>query len=337
MAASNLRFQQYVVLTGIGLFLAKIAAWYLTGSVAILTDALESIVNIISGLIGLYSLYLAARPRDDNHPNGHGKIEFVSAAIEGTLIAVAGLIIIVEALMHLVAPGPVGRLDQGIILVGITALVNYGIGWAAIRQGVRTQSMVLISGGKHLQTDTYSTLGIVAGLLLMLLTGLFWLDSVVALLFAGIILRTGYRIIRSSLAGIMDEADTALLTEVVARLQVARRPNWIDLHNLRIIKYGSVLHLDCHVTVPWYLNVREAHAEVEALGQVVREHFGASVELFVHTDACLPLSCSVCTHAACPVREAPLVHPLTWTVANVAKDIKHSASIYMPTGGQPSS
>lgn len=320
----NYNFQKIVAITGIVLFLIKLAAWYITNSVAILTDALESTINVISGFIGLYSLYLSSLPKDQNHPYGHGKAEFVSAAIEGALISVAGIVIIYEAINNLKHPHPIAQLDYGIILVGLTALINYLIGFFAIKKGKANNSLALIASGKHLQSDTYSTLGIIAGLILLSATRIIWLDSVVALLFAVIIMVTGYKIIRNSIAGIMDEADDELLKKVVDLLQKSRRENWVDLHNLRIIKYGSTIHLDCHITVPWYLNVHEAHIEVNSLEQLVKSHFGSSVELFVHTDGCLDFSCKICTKTNCPVRKREFIKKINWTVENISSNTKHS-------------
>ena len=302
----------------------KVAAWYITKSVAILTDALESTVNVVAGLIGIYSLYISAKPKDVDHPYGHGKAEFISSAVEGTLISVAGLIIVFEAINNLFHPHTIQRLDYGMWLVGATALINYFTGSICIKTGKKNNSSVLIASGKHLQTDTYSTVGIVVGLALLYFFKLWWIDSAVAILFAGLILFTGYKIVRSSLAGIMDEADTELLEQLVVALNKNRKPNWIDLHNLRIIKYGGTIHLDCHLTVPWYLNVHEAHVEIEALAALVKNQFGSSMELFVHSDGCLDFSCKICTKQDCPVRQHPMEKKIEWTMENIAADKKHA-------------
>ena len=320
----NYNFQKIVAIVGVVLFATKLTAWYITNSVAILTDALESTINVISGFVGLYSLYLSAKPKDQNHPYGHGKAEFVSAAIEGTLISVAGIVIIYEAINNLKHPHTIGSLDYGIILVAITAIINFLIGFIAIKKGKKNNSLALIASGKHLQSDTYSTIGIIAGLILLSITHIVWLDSAVALLFAVIIIVTGYRIIRNSLAGIMDEADDDLLKKLVELLQNSKRENWVDLHNLRIIKYGSTIHLDCHITVPWYLNVHEAHNEIAALENLVKSHFGSSVELFVHTDGCLDFSCKICSKENCPERKFNFVKKINWTVENISSNNKHS-------------
>ncbi len=323
-AKQNLRIQKIIAIISIALFLVKIIAWYVTGSVAILTDALESIVNVIAGLIGVYSLYVSAKPKDIDHPYGHGKVEFISAAIEGTLITVAGLVIIVEAINNLSNPHIVKKLDVGIYLVAATAIVNFVAGAICEKAGRKSNSLALIASGKHLKADTYTTAGIIAGLILMLFTEISWIDSAVAILFALIILITGYKIVRSSIAGIMDEADIDLLKQMVVTLDANRNENWIDLHNLRIIKYGPTLHLDCHLTVPWYFNVHEAHNEIDALSGLVRKQYGESVELFVHSDGCLDFSCKICRKFDCPVRKHPFEKKIKWTMQNISSNNKHN-------------
>lgn len=323
-AKQNIRIQMWVAVLSVALLVTKLIAYFLTGSVAILTDALESIVNVIAGFFGLFSLYVSAKPRDEDHPYGHGKIEFVSSAVEGSMVFIAGVLIIYEAIKNLITPASIQQLDLGIILIGISALLNLFTGMVCVKIGTKNHSLPLISSGKHLLSDTYSTAGILVGLVLMYLTNIQWLDSVVAILFSFIILYTGYKIIRTSLAGIMDETDKALLVKVVKLLDENRRENWVDLHNLRIIKYGSMLHLDCHLTVPWYLNVHEAHQEIDALAELVRKNFGESLELFVHSDGCLDFSCRICTKSDCNVRKHPFEKKVEWTVENISSNKKHS-------------
>lgn len=305
------------------LFLTKISAYYFTHSLAILSDALESIVNVIAGFIGLYSLYVAAKPRDREHPYGHGKAEFVSAAIEGGLIVAAGIMIIYETVMNFLQESPLQKLDTGLILVGATAVINYIAGTVCIQIGKKNSSLALQASGKHLQIDTYSTIGIIAGLIIILVTRLLWLDKVIALGMSVLVIYNGYRIIRTSLAGIMDEADLQLLNNFIAVLNRNRRANWIDMHNLRVIKYGALLHIDCHLTVPWYLNVHEAHKEIDALADLIKREFGDAIELFVHTDGCLPFSCTICTRTDCSVRQQSMKERLTWSLENIVSNRKH--------------
>ena len=323
LANQNLHIQKWVAGVSVALLLVKFCAYYFTQSVAVLTDAMESIVNVIAGFIGLYSLYVAAKPRDKDHPYGQGKAEFLSAAAEGTMIIAAGVFILYKGIRQLIVPVPVEKVDLGIWLVSITALVNFVMGRICIRIGTRNNSLALVASGRHLQSDTISTIGIVAGLILLYFTGETWIDGAVAIIFGLFIVITGYRIVRHSIAGIMDEVDEQLLSDMVEMLNANRRINWIDLHNLRVIKYGSVLHVDCHLTVPWYLNVHEAHEEIDALSEQVRNKFGESVELFVHSDGCLPFQCPICDKEDCPVRQHPFERTVTWTLENISQNQKH--------------
>jgi cation diffusion facilitator family transporter len=324
-AQQNIRIQTWVAILSVVLLVAKLTAYYLTSSVAVLTDALESIVNVVAGFFGLFSLYISAKPRDSDHPYGHGKIEFVSSAVEGSMITIAGILILIESIKNLITPTPLHQLDVGIILIGVAGFLNFLAGTISVRYGKKNNSLALQASGKHLLSDTYSTAGIMIGLILIHFTNLIWIDSAVAIGFSFIILYTGYKIIRSSLAGIMDETDRELLEKMVAVLNANRTANWIDLHNLRIIKYGSILHLDCHLTVPWYLNVHEAHKEIDRLAELVRKEFGESLELFVHSDGCLDFSCKICDKQDCPVRKHAFEHRVEWTVKNISTNQKHTS------------
>lgn len=320
----NLLIQKIVVTVAVLLFAVKIAAYFITKSVSVLTDALESIANVGAGFIGLFSLYISAQPKDHNHPYGHGKAEFLSAGVEGSLIIIAGFAIIYKSVYSFLYPHQLEKLDYGMILIAATAVVNYLLGTISIYRGKKNNSLALIASGRHLQIDTYSTVGIIAGLIIIYFTDLLWLDSVIALFFAIVIIVTGYRIIRSSIAGIMDEADLVLLKKMVEVLDRDRQENWVDLHNLRVIKYGGQLHVDCHLTVPWYLNVHEAHAEIDKLAVLIKTEFGNSIELFVHSDGCLYFQCNICSKHDCDVRQKPFEKRVAWSTKNLLKDAKHN-------------
>ena len=327
-AKQHLRIQIWITLLSVLLFIAKIVAYYLTNSLAVLTDALESIVNVLAGFIGLYALHIAAKPKDVEHPYGHGKAEFLSAAAEGTLIIASGIYIFYETIQNIIANHPIEKIDTGIYLVGITGIINYIAGYICIKVGKQNRSLALQSSGKHLQIDTYSTLAVIAGLMLILITQLHWIDKLVAGILSIVIVFNGYKIIRESLAGIMDEADMKILNRLVLVLNENRRANWIDLHNLRVIKYGITLHVDCHLTVPWYLNIHEAHVEVDALSDLIKKEFGDAMELFVHTDGCLDFSCNICTRENCIERKHPFEQKIKWTLENILSNQKHTIQSY---------
>ena len=322
-AKQNIRVQKWVAAVSLALLLVKLFAYYMTNSVSVLTDALESIVNVVAGFFGLYSLQLSSKPKDVEHPYGHGKIEFISAAVEGVMVSVAAVFILFESVKNIITPVPLQQLDTGILLIAGAGVINLLLGLWCTRTGKKNNSLALQASGKHLLSDTYTTAGIVAGLVLLFLTGIPWLDSAVAILFGCIIFYTGFRIVRASVAGIMDERDNELLRKMIVALDSERSKNWVDIHNIRIIKYGSTLHIDCHLTVPWYLNVHEAHEEIDKLGHLVRKEFGHAIELFVHSDGCLPISCAICIKDDCPVRHHPFQRRIKWTVQNMERDEKH--------------
>jgi cation diffusion facilitator family transporter len=323
----KIRVQAFIFGTGILLMALKFAAYLLTGSNAILSDALESIVNIVAGGFGLYSLILAAKPKDEDHPYGHGKIEFVSATIEGSLIIIAGGLIIYKATMAFFNPKPLEQLGFGILLIAISGIVNMLMGILAIRKGKKGSSLTLEASGQHLLSDTYSTGGILLGLLLLYFTGEAWIDSVVAIIMGIVIIINGTRIIKKSMAGIMDEADFQLVEEVVQKLDAVRKPSWIDVHNFRVIKYGEGLHFDCHMTLPWYYTLQEAHDEMKALENVINEAVENSVESFIHTDPCMPFSCEICSMPNCKERQKPQQQRVDWTLANVMFNSKHRLTV----------
>ena len=319
-----LRIQQVLVSVTVVLFILKIVAWRLTGSVAILTDALESTVNVVAGFVGLYSISLSAKPRDREHPYGHGKVEFISSAIEGILISIAGLIIVYEAIDNFYHPHALRKLDFGLILVFATAAINFGVGVYCVQRGKQMQSPVLQASGAHLKSDAYSSFGLMLGVLLILLTNMAWIDSVAALIFAIIIIVTGVKIIRKAVSGIMDESDNAIIDEVVELLNNNRHPDWIDVHNMRVIDYAGFLHIDAHLTVPYYIDVQSAHTIQENFTSFFKTRFNNRVEFFIHTDPCIPIQCGICQMNACPKRQHEFVQALHWSHDSILSNQKHT-------------
>jgi len=318
-------FQKLIAVFGIILFIGKIIAWKLTKSDAVFSDAMESIVNIISAFMGLYSLYLASKPKDEDHPYGHGKVEFVTSGIEGALIAIAGVIIIYEGINSLIVGKILNKLDWGIFIIATTAIINYLLGYISVKKGENENSLVLISSGKHLQSDTITTLGVVISLIIVYFTKIYWLDSFVALVFGTYIIFVGYKIVRKSLSGIMDEQDPDLLNQIITVLEENRRTEWIDVHNMKIQQFGSSLHIDAHITLPWYYSLRDAHSEMEKVIILLAKNTKRSVEFNFHMDDCKPISCPICQIKNCPVREKDFIKRVEWTPENVTSIEKHTA------------
>jgi len=303
----------------------KFLSWHLTHSNAILTDALESIINVVAGAFALWSLIIASRPKDIDHPYGHGKVEFLSSGLEGAFISLAGVYMAGKAVYNFFYPIEVHNLDVGIALTVFTGVVNYILGFYLNRKGEKANSYAMIAEGKHLQSDAWSSAGLLAGLFLIFITNIIWLDNVVAILLGAYIFYTGYKLVRASLAGIMDEADYQLIGELVEIMNTNRQNNWVDIHNLRVIKYGSKLHIDCHITLPWFLNLRESHDEAEKLDKLINEKKQSDIEFFIHTDPCISSSCKICQKTDCKVRQFAAENKIEWRLENVLSNKKHGS------------
>lgn len=312
--------QRRIVFISVALLTGKFIAFRITNSVGILTDALESIVNVTAGFISLYSISVAAKPRDDDHPFGHGKVELISASLEGILIFLAGLAIIYEGIHRLFYPSAIGQLDVGIVIIGLAGAVNYGMGWYSIRVGKRYDSIALVAGGKHLQSDTYSTIGLVLGLLLLYWTGIAWIDSALALIFGSIIVYTGVGILRKTVANLMDKADTKVLKTMLGELVMHRREDWVNIHNMKVLKYGNAYFVDCDLTLPWYYSIRKGHEVCEYMGKVIAEKYSDHIRLSIHTDPCLEEHCRQCGMLGCAYRLHPFVSINQFTLNEITKN-----------------
>ncbi len=314
----------------IALLALKFTAYFLTYSTAILSDAVESIVNVIASGFAFYSIYLAGQPRDLNHPYGHGKIEFLSSGFEGAMILSAGLVIIWQAILSFFEPKVLANLDWGFDLIGLTAVANAFVGWMLVKSGRQTDSLALTADGKHLLTDTFSSIVVMIGVALVGLTGQRWIDSALSLLLSFVIIYNGFQLIRLSVARLMDETDAPTLDRVVALLNVHKDRNWIDVHNLRVQKYGADLHIDCHLTLPYYWKLNQVHDEVHHFEDTLKAGFSNEVEIFVHTDPCEKECCHYCRVANCPVRALPFVRDVEWTAANLPLNQKHFVPLVSP-------
>lgn len=317
-------YQRLAIAIGAFILLVKFFTYWLTGSNAILSDALESIINVLASSFALYSVILAARPQDENHPYGHGKIEFLSVGLEGTLIILAGLATIGKAIYNFFHPQDVDAIDYGILLTAFSGLLNFGLAQLLLRKGKELGSLSMVGDGRHLMTDVFSSIGLIAGLTVLYFTGQLWLDNLIAIAFGCFIIYSGFRLLRDFISGIMDEADVQLISKVISILNTNRRRNWMDIHNLRIIKYGHGLHVDCHATIPWYFTLEKAHKEVTLIDQLVNQNLPNEVEFFIHADPCEPpRSCAICMKDDCHVRQQAFKKKIEWKLLNVLPNKKH--------------
>lgn len=320
----KIKTMQIVLFFSVVLMSVKFAAFFLTHSNAILTDALESIINVSAGAFALFSIYFASQPKDENHPYGHGKMEYFSAGLEGGLILIAGVYIIVKSIFNFAHPVAIHSLATGLYLSVFTGFCNYLMGSYLLKKGKIHNSTLMIADGKHLLSDTVSSIGLVLGLGIVYFTKIYWLDNVVAIILGVFIIYTGYKLLKESVNSLLDEADYGKLDQLIEILNKNRREKWIDMHNLRVLKYGSHLHVDAHITLPWYDILEDSHNEVSAVENLIKEKLEGEVEFFIHADPCLPTSCPICIMKVCKMRKAEFSKRLEWTLENVLPDQKHS-------------
>jgi len=297
------------------LFFGKVGAYYLTGSAAVLSDALESIVNIVAASFALYSLVLTSKPADKEHPYGHGKVEFFSAGFEGAMIIIAAFAIIAYAIRDIVLEREISSLDTGAGIIAGASIVNLVLGLYLIRTGRKTKSLILIADGKHVMTDSITSFGAVAALILVLVTGIKIFDPIVAIILALNILWTGKHLVRESIGGLMNENDDKIINAIADDLEEKRKnyPDWIDVHRLRYWKSGDKYMVDFHLIVPYYKSVSESHQTVDTLErEVINALKTKEVESLIHLDPCNPKCCHICNMPECPVRKEPMTKYIKW-------------------------
>lgn len=300
------------LLVGITLMALKFYVYSITNSSAILSDALESIINVVASAFALGSIILAAKPPDPTHPYGHGKIEYFSAGFEGALIVFAAVGIVWTAVPQIISPRELPHLQSGLLILFATSAANLVLGIGLVRTGKATHSLVLIADGKHILTDVYTSAGVLVGLFLVHLTDWYWLDGAIALLVALNILVIGFKLISESFAGLMDASDPELLQEISQLLARQRKSTWIDIHRLRAIRSGNRYHLDFHLILPRDLTLEEAHNEVTQLQEVINQHLNGRADILIHAEPCIDPECPVCGYDPCDLRQQPTQHQPLW-------------------------
>lgn len=299
-----------VAVTGLAV---KFWAYLATSSQAVLGDALESIVNVVAAAFAFGVLRYAGRPADRDHPFGHGKVEFFSAAFEGGLIFFAALLILWQAGVAFLRGGELRSLDFGLLLTVGAGLGNGALGLFLVRYGRTHRSMAIEADGHHVLSDFWTSAGVVVGLLLVRLTGLMWLDPLVAALMALWLLRTGWKLVKFAFGALLDEEDPVFLQRLVAALGPRARDGMIRIHHLRSIRAGRYHHVSAHLVVPEFWTVEKAHDTAEAMATAVMKELGDEGDLTFHVDPCQRAWCSKCDVEVCSVRCQPFggLDPLT--------------------------
>jgi len=298
---------------GIGMFIFKFAAYLITGSAAIFSDAAESVVHVMATGMALYSIILSTKPADDSHPYGHGNIEYFSAGTEGLLIIIAAIFIIYESTLAIIKGPELQQLGVGAIIITIAAAVNLLLGNYLIRTGKKTNSLILIADGKHVLTDSITSFGVIVAVLLVIFTDILLLDPIIAIVVALNILYTGWKLIRESIGGLMNEANPATFKKLSDTLIQMKNNHWIDMHELRFWQSGDKVFIDFHLILPYYFNIKQTHEEENLIESKLQKDF-SNADLKIHFDYCVPELCKFCGYEECQVRSEYKSESFIWDI-----------------------
>ncbi|HEU6441860.1 MAG TPA: cation diffusion facilitator family transporter [Microvirga sp.] len=258
------------IFVGALVFALKYAAYHLTGSIALYSDALESIINVVTAIAAFMAVRVSAAPADANHPYGHHKVEYFSAVLEGVLIIVAALMILREAYYGFLSPKMLDAPAMGLAVNAAASVLNGAWSWILIRQGRRLRSPALAADGRHLMTDVVTSAGVIVGLVFVPVTGWAWLDPVLAALVAVNILWSGWGLIKESVGGLMDEALPEATLSRVREIISVNAEGAIEAHDLRTRHAGKMTFIDFHLVVPGSMSVTDAHDICDRLERALK-------------------------------------------------------------------
>lgn len=287
------------------LLVIKFWAYKITSSQSVLSDAMETVVNVVASALALWVIYWASKPADKDHPYGHGKAELLSAAFEGGLIFAAAILIVASSVETLIAQRPLEQLGVGLFITAGAAVINGGMGYLLKWRGKQLKSQALQASGDHLISDLITSIGVIFGLFLVIWTGQIWIDSVCAILVAIHLLYVGWGIIKNSLEGLLDTRNTEYLEEFRKIINEYRQKGIIQIHHVRMIMSGDYHHIDAHVVLPEYWDVKRAHDVTVSYEHEVFKRYGHDGELHFHIDPCQKRYCRYCEEPGCPIRQGP--------------------------------
>jgi cation diffusion facilitator family transporter len=295
------------------ILVAKFYAYHETGSQSIFSDALESIVNIVAGIVTLIVIIIASKPADEDHPYGHGKVESMAASFEGGAICLAGLLIILKAFEAIHKGEILTELDIGLWLTAITGVANGIMGYIIKVRGKHLHSEALQSSGVHLMTDALTSAGVLLSLILVKLTGYSIIDPILASVFGFALCYSGIKILIRSGNVLLDGHDEETLQQIADLFEKTYVPGVIDIHFTRVIRAGNFHHIDCHMVIPEFWTIGEAHLFSERFELRFVENYAVGAELRIHLDPCRKVYCENCELKECPIRTRPFVKriPLT--------------------------
>ena len=303
----------FSILAGLAILGGKYWAYRISGSAALLSDAIEGVVNVVAAVFALGAVLFSERPPDREHPYGHGKVEHFSAAFEGGLISLAAALILWEAIDTLIHGSQIRDLGMGILLNVGAGMLNGLLGLFLVRMGRRHHSRAIEADGHHVLSDFWTTVGLGLGLLLVAFTGLHWLDPILAIGVSVLLASTGFRLVRTSSQALLDREDPELLARLVDVFNRIRPPDLIAIHELKTMRAGRTAYVDVHVVVPEFYDIRRAHDLAESVGKMVLAETGFEGEVHTHIDPCERAWCRSCRLEPCPVRVEPFgrSEPLT--------------------------
>jgi cation diffusion facilitator family transporter len=298
---------------GIGMFITKMTAYYITGSVAIFSDAAESVVHVAATAMALFSIILSAKPADETHLYGHGNVEYFSAGVEGFLIVLAAGFIIYQAILDIWAGPTLESLSIGVIFISAAGFINLVLGYYLIRTGKKTNSLTLVADGKHVLTDAVTSIGVIVGITLVIITDFVLIDPILAIIVAINIVFTGYKLIRESIGGLMHETNPEILKTISGLLITMKLDYWIDLHELRYWQSGDRTFMDFHLILPYYFTIEQSHKEEKRIDDELEKEYPNS-QIKIHFDYCNYDLCKFCGYQKCDVRKEEKRINFDWNV-----------------------
>lgn len=295
----------------------KTFAFKQTHSSAILSDALETIINVVTAAVALVIIYYANQPADKDHPYGHGKLEYFSAAFEGGMIVFASLMIFRETIDAYLNKHVLLQIEQGILLSLVATLINLIVGLYLLRIGRRENSETLSASGTHLLSDCWTTVGAIAGLVAVQISGLIIFDTLIALALAVYLLYSGIVLVKNSMNALIDGWDMPALENLTTALNKNRLLGIIDIHNVRSIRSGNFHHIDAHMVVPEFWDVKKVHELSHEFENKVVADYKYNGEFAFHVDPCKKSYCSQCEIGFCPIRQKEFVALRTLTLESI--------------------